>query len=59
MIIADSIANAKDAAELVDVDYEVLPVTREYGPGAANPEAPRLFDDARSNVCLDAYARRR
>jgi len=55
MIIADSIAHAKDAAELVDVDYEVLPVIANTA-GAANPEAPRLFDDARSNVCLDAYA---
>jgi carbon-monoxide dehydrogenase large subunit len=55
MIIADSIGHAKDAAELIDVDYEVLPAVANTA-AAANPEAPRVFDDARSNVCLDAFA---
>ena len=55
MIIADSVGSAKDAAELVDVDYDVLPAVANTA-AAANPEAPRVFDDARSNVCLDAFA---
>jgi carbon-monoxide dehydrogenase large subunit len=52
MVVARSVAAAKDGAELVAVDYEVLPAvtdTRE----AANPDAPRLFDEAASNVVVD------
>jgi len=43
---------AEDAAELVAVDYEVLPAvtgTRE----AIDPAAPRLHDDADGNVATD------
>ena len=53
IVIAHTMAAAKDGAESVDVDYEVLPsvsATRD----AAAPEAPRVWDEARSNVCLDA-----
>ena len=52
MVVARSVAAAKDGAELVAIDYEVLPAvtdTRE----AANPDAPRLFDEATSNVVVD------
>jgi carbon-monoxide dehydrogenase large subunit len=52
MVVADTLAAAKDAAERVAVDYEPLtPVikTRE----AAERDAPRLYDDI-SNVCIDA-----
>jgi aerobic carbon-monoxide dehydrogenase large subunit len=53
MVIADSVAAAKDGAERVEVDYEVLPsVTATVA--AAQPGAPRVWDDARSNVCMDA-----
>src|SRR5215210_6456034 len=47
MIIAESVAAAKDAAELVEVDYEVLPVIANTA-AAAGPDAPRLFDEART-----------
>ena len=53
IVIAHTMAAAKDGAESVDVDYEVLPsvsATRD----AAAPDAPRVWDEARSNVCLDA-----
>ena len=53
MVIAESVGVAKDAAEAIEVDYEPLPavtVTRD----AARPDAPRLWDIAPSNVCLDA-----
>ena len=53
MVIATSVAAAKDGAEAIEVDYDVLPVIADTA-AAAHPEAPRLFDDARSNVCLDA-----
>jgi len=53
LVVAETLAIAKDAAEQVEIDYEVLPpaiVTAE----AAKPEAPKLWDEARSNVFLDS-----
>ncbi|OGA51979.1 MAG: carbon monoxide dehydrogenase [Betaproteobacteria bacterium RIFCSPLOWO2_12_FULL_62_13] len=53
VVIAQTTNIGKDAAEQIDVDYEVLPaVTRTVA--AAQPDAPRLWDEASSNVCLDA-----
>jgi carbon-monoxide dehydrogenase large subunit len=52
MVIATSVAAAKDAAELVAINYEALPAvtdTRE----AASPDAPVLFEEAGSNVVVD------
>ena len=42
LIIADSTENAKDAAELVDIDYEDLPVSLDLaiGKNTIHPEAP-------------------
>jgi len=53
MVIADSLAAAKDGAEAIEVEYDVLPAVSATA-AAARPEAPKLFDEARSNVCLDA-----
>jgi aerobic carbon-monoxide dehydrogenase large subunit len=53
MVVADSIGTAKDAAERVRVDFEPLPSVTETLAAAA-ADAPRLWDDARSNVCVDA-----
>jgi len=53
MVIAKTVAAAKDGAELVDIDYEVLPAVTNT-VAAAQPDAPRVWDEARSNVCLDA-----
>jgi carbon-monoxide dehydrogenase large subunit len=53
VVIAETVAAAKDGAELVAVDYEALPAvtdTRE----AAHPDAPRVFDDATSDIVVDA-----
>lgn len=53
VILATSVALAKDAAELVDVDYDILPsVTNTWD--TAEPDAPKLWDDAESNVCVHA-----
>mgnify|MGYP006274781471 CR=1 FL=1 len=43
LIVADTLAQARDAAELVEVDYDDLPVHIDTGPGdaAIHPEAPR------------------
>jgi carbon-monoxide dehydrogenase large subunit len=52
MVVAETVAQAKDAAERVIVDYEALkPITATAA--AAQPGAPRLYDDL-ANVCIDA-----
>ena len=53
MIVAETVAAAKDAAELVDIDYEPLPAVTDTA-AAAESAAPTLWDHAPSNVCLDA-----
>src|SRR5690606_15350650 len=53
MVVAETLAAAKEAADLVDVDYETLPaitVTRD----AVEPTAPRVWEDHGSNICVDA-----
>ncbi len=51
MVVAESVAEAKDAAELIAVDYEELPavidITRADGVGSA------VHDDVPNNVCYD------
>ena len=50
-VIAETIAQAKDAAEAVDVDIEALPAVTE--PSAATrPGAPSLHDDVPNNIGL-------
>jgi aerobic carbon-monoxide dehydrogenase large subunit len=53
MVIADTLAQAKDAAELVAVDYEVLP-SATGTVDAARADAPKVWDDLKNNVCIDA-----
>ncbi|MEJ0070270.1 MAG: xanthine dehydrogenase family protein molybdopterin-binding subunit [Pseudomonadota bacterium] len=48
-VIADSLAEAKDAAELIDVDYDALPSVTATAD-AAKPGAPLLWDDIPNNV---------
>jgi carbon-monoxide dehydrogenase large subunit len=54
VVVADTLAAAKDAAERVRVDYEPLPAVTDAVEAAA-PDVPRLWDDASSNVCIDAH----
>jgi aerobic carbon-monoxide dehydrogenase large subunit len=51
-VIADTIAEAKDAAEKVVVDYEPLPAVID-ATAAVEPDAPRLYDDL-PNIMIDA-----
>jgi carbon-monoxide dehydrogenase large subunit len=51
-VIAETINQAKDAAERVVVDYEPLPTVTEGKAGVAK-DAPRLYDDL-PNVMIDA-----
>ncbi|MEX2036766.1 MAG: molybdopterin cofactor-binding domain-containing protein, partial [Xanthobacteraceae bacterium] len=52
MVVAETVAAAKDAAERVKVEYDVLkPVVA--GTEAVKADAPQLYDDV-ANVCIDA-----
>ena len=53
MVVAETLLAAKDGAEAVEVDYEVLPAVTETA-AAARQDAPRVHEGARSNVCIDA-----
>ncbi len=55
MVIAETDDQARDAAEAVVVDYEVLPSVTDTA-AAAEPGAPTLYDDRPNNVVLDADA---
>src|SRR5277367_4472901 len=51
VVVAESVARAKDAAELVEIDWEVLPAVAR-GLDAAAPDAPRARIDS-PNIILD------
>ena len=53
MVVATSVAAAKDGAEQVAVDYQPLPSV-SHALTAAEPFAPRVRDDALCNVCIDS-----
>ena len=53
MVVAETVNAAKDAAEKIVVDYDVLPAVAATTP-AARQDAPRVHEEARSNVCFDA-----
>ena len=49
MVVAESVAQAKDAAECVVVDYEPLPSVTDTA-AAAKPGAPPVWDECPDNV---------
>ena len=51
-VVAETLAEAKDAAEAVVLDIEALPAVTE-ARDAAQPGAPIVFDEAPENVCAD------
>jgi aerobic carbon-monoxide dehydrogenase large subunit len=53
LVIAETLAIAKDAAELVEIDYERLTAVTDTSQ-AAEPGAARVYDDARSNLFCEA-----
>ncbi len=53
MVVAETVAAAKDGAEQVAIDYEPLPCVT-FAPDAAKPGAPLLHEHHGSNVCIDA-----
>lgn len=52
IVVAETLDQAKDAAELIAVDYEPLPVVIDPVL-AVKPGAPRLHDAVADNVALD------
>jgi carbon-monoxide dehydrogenase large subunit len=52
MVIAQTRAQAKDAAQLVEIDYEPLPAVAHL-PAAVADGAPLVWDEGPGNVCFD------
>ncbi|MCZ7566404.1 MAG: xanthine dehydrogenase family protein molybdopterin-binding subunit [Burkholderiales bacterium] len=55
LVVADTVAQAKDAAELVEVDYDPLPAAGD-AYAAAQPGAPQVWPEVRNNVCFDVVS---
>jgi carbon-monoxide dehydrogenase large subunit len=53
-VVADTLLQAKDAAEAVEVDIEPLPAVTDP-EAAVRPGAPVLYDEAPDNVALDYH----
>jgi carbon-monoxide dehydrogenase large subunit len=51
-VVAETLAQAKDAAEAVVLDIEALPAVTD-ARAAAQPGAPLVFDEVPGNVCAD------
>ena len=52
MVVAESLGTARDAAELIDIDYEPLPAVVET-EHALDPGQPQVWDEAPSNLAFD------
>jgi aerobic carbon-monoxide dehydrogenase large subunit len=53
-VVAETVAEAKDAAEAVECDIEALPAVTSPSAAAA-PGAPQLHDEAPGNILLDFH----
>jgi len=51
-VVAETLAQARDAAELLEVDYEALPALVET-TRALDPGVPEVHREAPGNLCLD------
>ena len=49
-VVADTLTQAKDAAELIDVDYEPLPAVVDT-KGATDAGAAQVWPEAENNIC--------
>ena len=50
-VVAETVAQAMDAAELIAVDFEPLPSVTSTAE-APKPGAPRVWDDCPDNICF-------
>ena len=55
LVVAETLAQAKDAAELIEIEYEPLPAVVDTR-GATQPGAPRAWDHIADNLCFDIGA---
>jgi carbon-monoxide dehydrogenase large subunit len=53
-VVAETLAEARDAAELIQVDYEPLAAVVSTAD-AASPGAPAVWDDCPDNVCFTEF----
>jgi aerobic carbon-monoxide dehydrogenase large subunit len=53
LVVAESLEQTNDAAEAVDVDYEVLPAVVTIDDAVA-ANAPQIWPDVPGNVCLNS-----
>ncbi|MFL6790495.1 MAG: xanthine dehydrogenase family protein molybdopterin-binding subunit [Bradyrhizobium sp.] len=53
-VVAETVAQARDAAEAVELDIEPLPAVTDAAE-AAKPGAPQLYDHIPNNVALDYH----
>ncbi|MDO9707623.1 xanthine dehydrogenase family protein molybdopterin-binding subunit [Paracraurococcus lichenis] len=51
LVVAETRAQAQDAAELIEVGYEILPSVTDTG-AALDPGAPVIWEEAGSNLCV-------
>jgi aerobic carbon-monoxide dehydrogenase large subunit len=52
LVVAETLQQAKDAAELIHVDYELLPAVTDT-VAAARPGAPQVWEHIPGNLCFD------
>ncbi len=52
MVVAETLQQARDAAELVDVDYDMLPALTDTAR-AVDGDAAQLWADAPNNTCFE------
>ncbi|MCB4820932.1 xanthine dehydrogenase family protein molybdopterin-binding subunit [Roseicella aerolata] len=51
LVVAETRAQAQDAAELIEIDYDILPSVTDTA-GALNPGAPVIWQENGSNLCV-------
>jgi len=52
LVVAETLAQAQDAAEAIEIDYEELPAVTD-ARAALQPGAPQLFDGIPNNIVFD------
>ncbi len=52
LVVAETRDQARDAAELIEVDYDQLPAATDTVE-ASRPGAPQVWDTAPNNICFD------
>src|SRR5262249_49086625 len=50
-VVADTLAQARDAAELIELDVEELPAVTHV-EDAIKPDAPQIYTEAPGNLCV-------